>query len=78
MKKYIHKKNIPLITVLILEFLIGCTLPETRPTDFSYIPIDTFLVYRRQSLIGEEAYSILQLGDSIVVTTAQGENERKN
>jgi imidazolonepropionase-like amidohydrolase len=35
-----------------------------------------FLVYRRQSLIGEEKYSITSNKDSIVVTSEQGENER--
>ncbi|NNG11018.1 MAG: amidohydrolase family protein, partial [Arenibacter sp.] len=35
-----------------------------------------FLVYRRQSLIGEETYSITSNNDSIVVKSLQGENER--
>lgn len=36
----------------------------------------SFLVYRRQSLIGEESYSITSTEDSIVVKSLQGENER--
>lgn len=35
-----------------------------------------FLVYRRQSLIGQENYTITSNKDSIVVTSLQGENER--
>lgn len=35
-----------------------------------------FLVYRRQSLIGEEKYSISSNKDSIIVKSVQGENER--
>ena len=33
-------------------------------------------MYRRQSLIGEETFSIRSEGDSIVVRSLQGENER--
>ncbi len=36
----------------------------------------TFLMYRRQSLIGEETFSIRSEGDAIVVRSLQGENER--
>lgn len=36
----------------------------------------SFLVYRRQSLIGEENYTITSNKDSIVVRSLQGENER--
>lgn len=36
----------------------------------------SFLVYRRQSLIGEEKYSIISNRDSIIVKSIQGENER--
>ena len=35
-----------------------------------------FLVYRRQSLIGEESYSIISNKDSIIIKSLQGENER--
>ncbi|QDO93150.1 amidohydrolase family protein [Formosa sediminum] len=36
----------------------------------------SFLVYRRQSLIGEESYKITSTKDSIFVSSLQGENER--
>jgi len=36
----------------------------------------TFLVFRRQSLIGEENYSITSKNNSIVIKSLQGENER--
>jgi imidazolonepropionase-like amidohydrolase len=36
----------------------------------------SFLMYRRQSLIGEESFRITSDRDSIVVTSLQGENER--
>ncbi|MCG1036073.1 amidohydrolase family protein [Polaribacter sargassicola] len=36
----------------------------------------TFLVYRRQSLIGKETYAISTTKDSVIVTSLQGENER--
>ena len=36
----------------------------------------TFLIYRRQSLIGEESFSISKQGNETVVWSLQGENER--
>jgi imidazolonepropionase-like amidohydrolase len=36
----------------------------------------TFLIYRRQSQIGEESYTITSDGSSILVKSLQGENER--
>ena len=36
----------------------------------------SFLVYRRQSLIGEESYKLTSTKDSVFVTSLQGENER--
>ena len=35
-----------------------------------------FSVYRRQSLIGEEKYTIISNSDSIVIKSKQTENER--
>ena len=35
-----------------------------------------FLVYRRQSLIGEETYSIINQKDKVIIESLQGENER--
>ena len=36
----------------------------------------TFLVYRRQSLIGEESYNITHQQDQLTIESLQGENER--
>jgi imidazolonepropionase-like amidohydrolase len=63
------------VTVFILLTLIsGCT-----PDSSSWENINeegSFLVYRRQSLIGEETYSITSNEESIIVKSLQGENER--
>jgi imidazolonepropionase-like amidohydrolase len=60
------------LTVLLT--LIGCA-PDSR--DWADLNEDgAFLMYRRQSLIGEETFSITSDQDSIVVRSLQGENER--
>lgn len=80
MKLYVRRIYLPLFSIfifgLLLEVLSGCSSPESRPPDLALVPSDTFLVYRRQSLIGEETYSIEQRSDGIVVNSIQGENER--
>ncbi len=38
--------------------------------------VGTFLIYRRQSLIGEESFSISKDGNETIVWSLQGENER--
>jgi hypothetical protein len=58
--------------ILMLSF---CCTPE--PNAWENVNEEgAFLVYRRQSLIGEETYSITSNKDSIVVKSLQGENER--
>jgi len=60
--------------VLVATALSGCS-PQRR----SWENVDeegSFLIFRRQSLIGEETYTITSDGNSIVVTSLQGENER--
>lgn len=60
--------------VAFLILLSGCVSPS--PTWEEVDEEGAFLVFRRQSLIGEEAYSIKSNKTSIVVTSLQGENER--
>lgn len=60
---------------LILILLIyGCSSPAPNWEDIN--EEGAFLVYRRQSLIGEESFSISSNKDSIIVRSLQGENER--
>jgi imidazolonepropionase-like amidohydrolase len=59
---------------LMLFMLSGCTTDLRTWEDVN--EEGSFLVYRRQSLIGEESYSITSNKDSIVVKSLQGENER--
>lgn len=59
----------PLFALLVA----GCTPEATRWSDLEE---GSFLMYRRQSLIGEETYTIAALRDSLVVRSLQGENER--
>jgi imidazolonepropionase-like amidohydrolase len=60
--------------LIVLLTLIGCA-PDSR--DWADLNEDgAFLMYRRQSLIGEETFSITSDQDSIVVRSLQGENER--
>ncbi len=62
-----------LISSIILLQFTGCTSSSFR-SDFN--EEGEFLVYRRQSLIGEESYSITSDQESIIVQSLQGENER--
>lgn len=59
-------------TLLISVF--SCTTPSTTWEDVS--EEGAFLVFRRQSLIGEETFSITSNKDCIIVRSLQGENER--
>jgi imidazolonepropionase-like amidohydrolase len=54
--------------------LFGCAsdAPQWKDVDEE----GAFLMYRRQSLIGEESFSIRSDQDSIVIRSLQGENER--
>ncbi|WP_299776565.1 amidohydrolase family protein [uncultured Formosa sp.] len=63
-----------LLKIGVLLLVTGCS---TAPSKWENINEEgTFLVYRRQSLIGEESYSITSTKDSIIVKSLQGENER--
>ncbi|MEP2281325.1 amidohydrolase family protein [Maribacter sp.] len=57
-----------------LVLLASCS-PETSKWE-NFTDEGTFLVFRRQSQIGEETYNITSNKDSIIVTSIQGENER--
>jgi imidazolonepropionase-like amidohydrolase len=60
--------------VLLVAVASGCSAPAV---DWDNINEDgAFLVFRRQSLIGEESYNISSSEGAIVVTSLQGENER--
>ena len=63
-----------LVNLLLLIVLSGCaTSSETLENIHEE---GTFLIYRRQSLIGEETYKITADSKSIIVKSLQGENER--
>lgn len=63
-----------ILKLTLLALVCGCS---TAPSKWQNIEDEgAFLVYRRQSLIGEETYSITSNNDSIVVKSLQGENER--
>lgn len=62
------------LKLLVLILMAGCS---SAPNKWENINEEgAFLVYRRQSLIGEETYSITSNKDSIIVKSLQGENER--
>ncbi|MBT8403350.1 MAG: amidohydrolase family protein, partial [Gemmatimonadetes bacterium] len=75
---------IPCACLLLATGLLGCSAdssarqeaaPEGAAVDVA--PEDgSFLMYRRQSLIGEETFSVVRDGDDLVVRSLQGENER--
>ena len=60
--------------IVFIAILSGCAAPA--PTWDNLNDEGTFLMYRRQSLIGEESFSIVSDRDSLVVRSLQGENER--
>ncbi len=77
MKLQIRKRptnlNWPLLSILFVTLFIECS-PSKLKQDFN--EEGAFLVYRRQSLIGKETYSISTNNNSIIVNSLQGENER--
>lgn len=60
--------------VVVLTLLSGCA--ETVNSWENINEEGTFLIYRRQSQIGEETYSITSDGETILAKSLQGENER--
>lgn len=65
-------KNLLKCTFLVL--LSACSSETSEWQNFNDEGV--FLVYRRQSQIGKESYSITSTKDTITVTSIQGENER--
>ncbi|MEP5617529.1 MAG: hypothetical protein ABJP76_15590, partial [Flavobacteriaceae bacterium] len=64
-------------TILSMVVLLLITSCASEPSRWENIQEDgAFLVFRRQSQIGEETYTITAAKDSITVTSIQGENER--
>jgi imidazolonepropionase-like amidohydrolase len=63
-----------LISLVTLPAFFGCSSDSSTGDNRS--EDGSFLMYRRQSLIGEETYRITSDTDSIIVTSLQGENER--
>lgn len=61
-------------SLMVLVLLLGCSSTETTWENIN--EEGAFLIFRRQSLIGEESYSITSNKDSIVIKSLQGENER--
>ena len=69
-----YKIRLILSVALVTSGLVGCS---SQSTTWENIDEDgAFLIYRRQSYIGEETYSITSDDDSIVIKSLQGENER--
>lgn len=63
-----------ILKLILLTLISGCS---TVPSKWENIEEKgAFLVYRRQSLIGEESYSITSNNDSIIIKSLQRENER--
>jgi imidazolonepropionase-like amidohydrolase len=62
------------LKLFLLILITGCSSTSTKWENIN--EEGAFLVYRRQSLIGEETYSITSNKDSIIVKSLQGENER--
>ena len=60
-----------------LVLLTACSSETSKTFDWAnYKDEGTFFVYRRQSQIGEETYTVTSNKDTITVTSIQGENER--
>lgn len=62
-------------SVLLLSLAVAACSPGA-PSWPSGDSDGSFLMYRRQSLIGEESFTVRTEGDAIVVRSLQGENER--
>lgn len=70
-----HRKTVYAFMLTWFMLAVGCTPPEESTWE-DVNEEGTFLVYRRQSLIGEESYSITSTKEGVVVKSLQGENER--
>jgi hypothetical protein len=70
----IYSKRGYTVSFFLLLLLTGCSTitPKWEPTDEE----GSFLIYRRQSQIGEETYTITSSDSKIIINSLQGENER--
>ena len=74
---YLQSKSQNILNFFILFILIVLTGCSPSSSSWEHIEEEgSFLVFRRQSQIGEETYTITTEGKSIVVNSLQGENER--
>ena len=72
--KYKIWKTVKISSLFLLTWGSGCSPKSTTWENVN--EEGSFLVYRRQSFIGIENYSITSNKDSIIVKSLQGENER--
>jgi len=72
--KYHIRKIRYFTSLILLTLLVGCSQDSTTWENIN--EEGSFLVYRRQSLIGEETYSITSDENAIIIKSLQGENER--
>ena len=69
--------NLGTVLAICLNLVLGGGGCAPRAPAWEHLSDEgSFLMYRRQSLIGEESFSITSDRDSIVVRSLQGENER--
>ena len=62
------------LLLIVFVIIFGCTSEQPKLEKFD--DEGSFLVYRRQSRIGEETFSIQSTADKVIVKSLQGENER--
>lgn len=63
--------------LFLMVILSSCTPSSISDTTWENVNKEgTFIVYRRQSPIGEESYSITSNKDTVIIKSLQGENER--
>lgn len=66
--------NMPFQAIVLLLLITSCSDISANWENLN--EEGSFLLFRRQSLIGEEHYSLVSNGDTLIITSMQGENER--
>src|SRR5690606_8382466 len=69
-------KKIKLFVVIIYAVISGSSCAPGPTGIIEANGEGTFLVYRRQSVIGEENFGMTLIGDTLKLKSLQGENER--